>query len=91
MSVRAGTGKIYRADNEFIVDVKYQFYDDSEYGWWGELVPTEYRRIIEGGGFVIELEDGRKGTCSLRKRVNRAVSGTPPLYHYHFRGSGRLK
>lgn len=91
MSVKSGLGKLYRANDEFIVNVNYQFYNDSEYGWWGELVPTEYERITEGGGYVIEFKDGRRGTCSLRKRVNRAVTGTPPLYHYHFRGNGQLK
>ena len=91
MSRRAGTGKLYKSNNEFIVNVNYQFYDDSEYSWWGELVPAEYRPFTEGSGYVIELEDGRKGMCSLRKRVNRAVVGTPPLYHYHFRGSGPIK
>ena len=86
------TGKLYRARNdEFIVDINYQFHDESAIGWWGELVPTEYRRFGDGDGYVIELQDGRRGMCSLKKRVNRAVSSVPPLYRYYFRGSGRLE
>ena len=85
------TGKLYRLDNnEVIVEVEYQFHDDSPSNWWGELVPKEYRRFTDGEGYFIELEDGRRGRCSLRKRVNRAVSGTPPLYYYYFRGMGGL-
>ncbi|GAJ16048.1 unnamed protein product, partial [marine sediment metagenome] len=66
-------------------------YDKAETGWWGELVLTEYKRPDESASYVIEFEDGRRGKCSLRKRVNRAVSGVPPLYRYQFRGRGRLK
>ena len=91
MSLKVGSGKLYRFDNEFIVNVNYQFYDEAGAGWWGELVPAEYKPLTDGGGYIIELQDGLRGSCSLRKRVNRAVSGTPPIYHYHFRGSGLLK
>lgn len=86
------TGKLYLHNSEeAIVEVEYRFYDESDTHWWGELVPKEYRRLNDGDGFLIELEDGRRGRCSLRKRVNRAVSGTPPLYYYYFRGMGRFE
>ena len=82
-------GRLYGFDSEeAIVSVDYRFYDESPLHWWGELVPKEYRRLGDGDGYIIELEDGRRGRCSLRKRVNRAVSSTPPLYSYYFRGMG---
>ena len=85
-------GKLYSfGDKEALVKVNYRFYDESSASWWGELVPKEYRRLSDGDGYLIELEDGRRGRCSLRKRVNRAVSGTPPLYYYYFRGSGQFE
>jgi len=84
-------GKLYFGSGEFIVNVDYQFHDESQVSWWGELVPTEYRRLSDGEGYVIELENGRRGRCSLKKRVNRAVSGTPPLYYYYFRGRGQFE
>ena len=86
-------GKLYKSGSgeEFIANVNYRFHDESETSWWGELVLTEYKRVGDGAGYIIELEDGRRGNCSLRKRVNRAVSGVPPLYHYHFKGRGRLE
>ena len=83
-------GKLYKpSGNEFIVNVDYQLYDETKGSWWGELVPKEYsRQLVDGDGYIIELEDGRRGQCSLRKRINRAVSGTPPLYHYRVMGRG---
>lgn len=86
-----GTGKLYGNNGEFIVRVNYQFFDSSERGWWGELVPTEYSRFSDGDRYTIELEDGLKGECTLRKRINKAVSGVPPLYYYTFRGYGLLE
>ena len=86
-----GVGKLYYRGDQFVVSVNYRFYDESEVSWWGELVPTEYRRLVNGDGYMIELEDGRRGHCSLQRRVNVAVSGTPPLYHYYFRGRRQLE
>jgi hypothetical protein len=84
-------GKLYTAGNEFIVDVSLRFHNLSESNWWGELVPLEYEPISNGDGYYLELPDGRRGRCSLRKLVNRAVVGVPPLYHYSFRGNTRLE
>ena len=84
-------GKLYSFNGEFIANVDYQLHDKSEAGWWGELLLTEYKRLEDDDRYVIELEDGRRGQCSLRKRVNRATSGVPPLYRYQFRGYEPLK
>ena len=86
------TGKLYRFDDEqFAVDVDYQLQTDSPTNWWGELTLMEYSRISDGSGYRIELEDNRKGNCSLKKMVNRAVSGVPPRYIYHFTGTSILE
>lgn len=85
-------GKLYRSnDEEFVAEVTYQFQDESETSWWGELSLVEYKRIGDSGGFIIELEDKRRGMCYLKKRVNRAVSGVPPRYVYRFSGTGALE
>ena len=84
-------GKLYCPGDEKAVGINYQLHDSSSASWWGDFVLTEYKRLSDGGGYVIEFDDGRKGMCSIRKKVNKAVSGTPPLYHYFFRGSGMLK
>ena len=85
-------GKLIKdSDQQSALEVEYQFKNESPTNWWGELVLLEYSRISEGSGYIIELEDNRRGRCSIRKRVNRAVSGVPPRYVYHFSGMGPLK
>ena len=85
-------GKLYTSsDEQFVAEVSYQFQDESETNWWGELSLVEYKRIGDAGGYIIELEDKRRGLCYLKKRVNRAVSGVPPRYVYHFSGTGTLE
>ncbi len=82
------TGRLYRlSDNKLISEVNYQFHSEAESGWWGELVLTDYIRISDGDGYIIELENNKYGRCRLRKRVNRAVSGVPPRYVYQFTGT----
>ena len=86
------TGKLYQSsDEKLLSEVNYQFQHESLRGWWGELILLEYMRIKDGSGYILELEDQRRGRCSLNKRVNRAVSGVPPRYMYHFAGTGPLK
>ena len=81
-------GKLYKSnDEQFAVNVDYQLYDNSPTNLWGELILDEYKRIDDGGGYVIELEDKCKCQCHLKKRVNRAVRGLPPRYIYHFTGN----
>ena len=86
------TGKLHsNGGEEFVIGINYDFHDDSTKGWWGEFILREYKRVEDGDDYTIELKDGRKGKCSIKKRVNRAVTGVPPLYRYYFKGSGPLK
>jgi len=83
------TGKLYSSrDKEFVAEVSYQFQDETPTSWWGELLLTDPKRISESDGYIIELEDNRRGNCRLRKRVNRAVTGIPSRYVYQFSGTG---
>ncbi len=85
-------GRLYRlSDNNLVSKVNYQLQDESATIWWGEFTLIDYMRINEKEGYVIKLEDKRKGKCRLKKRVNRAVSGVPPRYIYHFTGTSPLK
>jgi hypothetical protein len=85
-------GKLYHSINdEFIASVNYQFQHEEEHRWWGELTLIEYKQIKDGGGYTLEIEDGRQSRCSLKKRVNRAVTSLPPRYVYHFSGSGKFE
>ena len=79
-------GKLYSSnDEQFVANVNYQFYDKSPTNLWGELTFSEYRLVHDGAGYVIELEDGHKRQCHLKRRINRAVTGVPPRYVYHFK------
>jgi len=86
------TGKLYQSINDqFIANVTYNFQHEEEYRWWGELTLVEYKQVKDGGGYIIELEDGRHSRCALKKRVNRAVTSLPPRYVFHFSGSGKFE
>jgi hypothetical protein len=81
------TGKLYKlSDQKLLTEVNYQFHNESDSGWWGELTLIDYIRISDSDGYIIELADKRYGRCRLKKRVNRAVSGVPPRYVYRFTG-----
>ena len=85
-------GRLYSCyDKRLLAEVDYQCYDESRQNWWGELTLTEFQRLRDGDGYIIELEDRRKGSCSLRKNVNKAVLGLAPLFCYQFRGNGLLE
>jgi hypothetical protein len=86
------TGKLYRNDDgQLIGSIEYKFQNETDSNWWGELVFTRYTKAGDGDGYLIETEDGRRGRCALKKKVNKAVSGIPPLYYYHVRGIGPLE
>ena len=85
-------GKLYRSsDDELLAEVNYQFQHEDELRWWGELTLVDYVRLKDGTGYIIELEDGRKSRCTLKKRVNRAVTSLPPRYVYHFSGTTKFE
>ena len=83
--LRMKTGKLYGFnDSQFKADVNYQLYQRGESTEWsGEVILPSGLKINDNDIFEIELEDGRKCPCKLRKKVNRAVSGVPPRFIYH--------
>ncbi len=86
------TGRLYNSmTEEMIAAVSYNFQHEEDHRWWGELTLIEYKQIQDGGGYIIELEDGRRSRCALKKRVNRAVTSLPPRYVYHFSGSNKFE
>jgi hypothetical protein len=86
------TGKLYRYDDgQLIGIIEYKFQNETDGNWWGEMVFTRFTKAGDGDGYLLETEDGRRGRCALKKKVNKAVSGIPPLYYYHVRGIGPLE
>ena len=88
-----GKGKIYKDelnnDTPF-ADVNYNIMGD-EGRWNGELIMMRKDVVKDGQLFILELEDGRKGKCSLRKKVNKAVMGMPVRYFFALNGIGSLE
>jgi hypothetical protein len=85
-------GKLYYSTTaQLISGINYKFQHQGDHGWWGELILVDYKQVKDGSGYIIELEDGRRGSCALKKRVNRAVTSLPPRYVYHFTGSAPFK
>jgi len=94
--VTRGKGKLYEANSENLLSaVSYKMYEESTIEgtlekWWGELTLTDNLRIPDGDRYVIELDDGRKGRCSLKRRINKAVILVPPRYFFLLQGTGPL-
>ena len=85
-------GSLYKlSGSEFIGSVNYRLLHEEETNWWGELTLEDYVRLDDDDGFIIELEDERRGRCNLKRRVNRAVSGIPPRWVYHITGTSPLE
>jgi len=86
-------GKLYRfSDNQFVSYVNYKLFQHrAATNWWGELTLVDYVHPDEDDRFIIELEDKRKSQCYLKKRVNVAVTGIPPRYVYHVKGTGPIE
>ena len=81
-------GKLYDAHNaDPLVGVDYRLFDETDNNWWGELTLTDYKRLADGNGYILELVDGRKGRCALTRKVNKAISGLLPFHCFRFRGN----
>ena len=95
MDISEGKGKLYRAASEqFAAAIDYQVHEDltaDPVHWWGEFTLTDKVSIRENDRYIIELEDGRKGRCYIKKLVNRVARGVPPRYVYHFTGASPLE
>jgi len=95
--VTRGKGNLYEANSEKLIStVSYKIHEELTIEgtlekWWGELTLTDSTRIGDGDRYLIELEDERKGRCSLRRRVNKAVILVPPRYFYLLQGTGPLE
>ena len=95
--VTRGKGKLYEANSEKLIStVSYKIYEELTIEgtlekWLGELTLTDSTQIHDGDRYMLELEDKRKGKCSLKRRINRAVILVPPRFIYLIRGTGQLE
>jgi hypothetical protein len=95
MEIKEGRGRLYLIGSEkFISDVDYKLYQDLDAEparWWGEIYLDRGIKIDEEARYIIELEDGCKGRCFVKKLVNRVLPGIPAQYVYRVNGVGLLK
>ena len=96
MEIKEGRGKLYLVggSEQFVSDIDYKLYQDlaaEPARWWGEFYLGRGIKISEKDGYIIELEDGCKGRCFVRKLVNRVLPGIPAQYVYRVNGVGLLK
>ncbi len=93
--ITRGRGTLYREFEEQPVSaVSYQLQEESAsevVRWWGEFTFVDNVNIGESAHCVIELEDGRRGRCHIRKLINRVIRGVPPRFVYHFTGTDTLR
>ena len=95
--VKRGTGNLYEANSENIIStVSYKIHEEltiegNLVKWSGELTLTDNIRIQDGDRYTIELEDKRKGRCSLKRRINKAVILVPPRFFFLIQGTGPLE
>ena len=95
MDIKEGRGKLYIIGSEkFLSDIEYRLYQDPAVEperWWGEFYIDRSVAVDEEGGYVIELEDGCKGRCYLKKLVNRVFPGIPAKSVYRVNGTSPLE
>ena len=95
--VKRGKGKLYEANSEKLIStVSYKIHEELTIDgnlekWWGELTLSDNLRLPDGDRYAIELEDGRKGRCYLKRRINKAVILVPPRYFFLLQGTGPLE
>jgi len=87
-----GTGKLYDADGKQVIAIvthkiweKPQREDTLE-EWGGEV--TIDHIIWPSGEYIIELENGRKGTCLID--IEQSITGCPTIYRYSVKGCSEL-
>jgi len=70
MQTLRGKGKIYNSRGECLSEVDYEIFRDGpvDERWWGEITPAE--GIMLMGSCMIELQNGQRGTCTIRLRTN---------------------
>ncbi len=88
-----GVGFLYDKDiDKSVGKISYQLVwtDPTVYTkkkWWGDF--TTSRELKHLGGYIIELEDGRKGDCVVSSN-SQPGSKRANVHFYHYNGRGTL-
>ena len=93
--VTNGLGILYDAgQREVLAKIAYRIYRNpatEERGeeWWGGFALE--CPVAEQSQYALELEDGRKGVCSLALRKAHKITESLTFYHYDLKGISALK
>jgi hypothetical protein len=97
MEIKEGRGKLYLivgGSEQFVSDIDHKLYQEVDVEverWWGECYIDRGVKISEEEGYVVELSDGCRGHCFVKKLVNRVLPGIPARNVYRINGVGPLK
>lgn len=86
-----GKGEIYDSKMTYLSEVVYDIYDKSPAGdsgadWRGEITPDN--GIMPMGSHIMELDDGRRGTCTIK--INTYSSFGLVVDSFEVEGTGPL-
>ena len=87
-----GTGSLYDSEGKQVIGIiSHQVWEKPEGGnnrgeWGGEFLID--RVIWPSGEYIIELENGQRGSCVID--IEQEVNGCPVNYRYSVKGSGNL-
>ena len=87
-----GTGKLYDGEGKQEIGIiSHQVWEKPGPGnerreWGGELLID--RVIWPSGKYIIELENGRRGSCVID--IEQEIDGCPVNYRYTVKGNGTL-
>jgi len=91
MEIFRGKGKLYDSGGGYLDDITCEIFLNSRNGtrveWWGEITPD--KGIMPIGKHIIELEDGRRGTCIAN--FNTYSSFELVVDSFSIKGTGPLK
>jgi hypothetical protein len=93
--VSNGTGMLYDAgERETLATIAYRIYrnpatEQRGEEWWGSFALNF--PVAEMSEYTLEMEDGRKGICSLHVRKVQQITESLTFYHYDLKGTGVLK
>jgi hypothetical protein len=91
MQILRGKGKIYDSSNNYLDEVTYEIFhkpaiESKKPEWWGEITPN--RDIMPTGNYIIELDDGRKGRCTIKIKTTSSFGLV--VDSYNLEGNGAL-
>ena len=93
--VNNGAGTLYdTGEIETLATIAYRIYrnpatEQRGEEWWGGFA-LDFP-VAERGEYTLEMEDGRKGVCSLKVRKIQQITESLTFYHYDLKGIGALK